>query len=364
MNKSQLIVTLSIILLSMSSVSAGKSSVKPKQTPSHGLSYVKPNQWSDCDGLEETGYRVLNAAIANRAIPADIVPENDEALKNAKCFWTTENNYSWFKFEHKKGNSICTVYVVSGLYTLRLREDGETKFTRDHTQTANKEMGNCTPITHDIPVETEEVSQSEVVNHIPTQKEFADEIHPSKIALNNQTPPKSRFFAEHQAKLAEIAEESNDHLEDFDIENLPKLTLKRQKAYIAKERAPKTPAYEPTSEDFEQLFNEKEENEALHDNLMGGWRNCTEQNRRHVARYFNVLALRGLIQSVKVYTENIKKCEQQLVNGWNFKVKIAFNGRVCHIAFHNSFKDEVSALTTAHDSADGLQCTQALKPLL
>jgi hypothetical protein len=361
MIKSQLIITLSIILLGMSPVSAGKSTLKTKKTPSYGLSYVKPNHWSDCDGLEEAGYRILNAAIADRAIPTDLVPENDEALKNANCFWSSENNYSWFKFEHQKDNSICTVYVVSGLFTLRLRGEGETKFTKDYTQTANNEMGKCTSIVHDSTIKTEEVAEevneSEVANHVAAQNQFADEVHPNKIALNKQTPSKSLFFAEHQANLAQIDE-------DFDIENLPKLTLKRQNAFIGKERAPKTPAYEPTSEDFEQLFNEKEEHEALHSNLMGGWQDCTKENREHVPRYFNVLAARGLIHSVHVYTENIKECEQQLVNGWNFNVKIAFNGKLCQVAFHSSFNNEVSALTTAHVYADVPQCTQTLKPLL
>lgn len=371
MNKSQLIITLSIILLGLSPVNAGKNNktnnkftvkkpiqpdMKPVQTAA--LAYVEPTGWVDCEDLVDDGHIVLNAAVAEKIIPTELIPESAEALEKATCSWTTANGYSFYKFEHKKGDSVCTVYAVASLYTFRLRQVGDLKYSKEHTTTANKKMGECKSVVEDKSIQTDEIVEEEaaapiMVEETVGQKEFHDEVHPNKIPEVNTVAPKSKFFYEHQAKV----EQKSAEVESLSEIELPKFV--RQNAIIPKY---KTPSYEPTAEDFSQLYNEQEEHDALHTHLMGGWQECSEKNLRHVPRFFNVLSARGLIYGIHIYTENVIHCEQQVVNGLNFNVKVGFNDSVCQVALHVSLNNEVSSLNTATQFEDPPLCTQVFKP--
>ena len=388
MIKSQFIISFFIILLGLAPVKAGKNKVTYKKpVPLPALAYKKPTVWSDCGNLAEDGRSIVKAAITIRLIPNNLIPESDEALVNAKCTWGLSNNYSFYKFEHKKGNSICTVYAVASLLTLRMRQQGDMKYSAEHTKTANEEMDLCTPIAQE--------EESHQVEDTSALKKPQDEVHPVNLPEIKVEVPKSNFFHEHQAKLEQTNAEvesfpengnfdedlelpklvrqnaqifdskpaAQEHtLEDFDEDlDLEPPKLVRQNARIWKS---KTPAYEPTSEDFDQLFNKQEEHDALHTHLMGGWQNCTKENLSHVPRYLSVLTARNVILGIHTYTENVVHCEQQIVNGTNFNVKVGFNQSVCQIAFHVSLDNEVTALTTATPFEGVPPCTQMLKPLL
>lgn len=315
MINSQLVITLSIILMASAPVSAGRSTYTYKAIPSQALAYVKPTFWSDCGDIAETGREVFGFAQAKGVISSDIAPKTEADLEKATCSWAVQNNYAWFKFEHEKDGSICSVYVIAGLMTLNRNDPKLSKFVESHTKTANNEMGKCTPIppSYDTATQTDEV---------------VEKVDETKV-------------------------------EDIDLEDIPLPKLVRRNATYPKT---KTPSYEITGEDMSSLFNEQEEHDALHTNLMGGWQGCSKANHRHVPRFFNVLTNRGLISGVHVYTENVVHCEQQLVNGLNFDVKVAFNGNACWLAFHASFNDEVSQLTTAPRTDDIPLCIEVFKP--
>jgi hypothetical protein len=400
MIKSQFIISFFIILLGLAPVKAGKNKVTYKKpVPLPALAFKKPTVWSDCGDLAEDGRSIVKAAITISLIPNKLIPESDEALVDAKCSWGLSNNsYSFYKFEHKKGNSICTVYAVASLLTHRMRQQGNMKYSAEHTKTANEEMGLCTPIAQE--------EESLQVEDTFALKKPQDEVHPVNLPEIKVEVPKSNFFHEYQAKLeqtnAEVESfpENGNFDEDLEPEFEPSKFV-RQNAFIWKSKTPayeptledfdedlelelprleleppklrrqnarfwklKTPAYEPTSEDFDQLFNKQEEHDALHTHLMGGWQNCTKENLSHVPRYLSVLNARNVILGIHTYTENVVHCEQQIVNGTNFNVKVGFNQSVCQIAFHVSLDNEVTALTTATPFEGVPPCTQMLKPLL
>ena len=99
----------------------------------------------------------------------------------------------------------------------------------------------------------------------------------------------------------------------------------------AKKRAEREESIEDLSQDLNALFDSETEEKALFHKKMGAWGNCTTEDIAPIATLFKMLFVTEKILNVSVTTENVFKCEAQVVNGRNVNVLMSIDGAKCHI---------------------------------
>jgi hypothetical protein len=317
------------------------------------------------------GLRALRAALGMKEFP-EVLKPNTEELESASCWMaTTNSSQTYFRFGFLHDESACDVYVVAVFNKMQLRKAGRKLFVdTELTIDANLNMGKCINIQEQYELNDSLLDSDNVhvESNFETKSEDLSNIH----SINHFNED---FKEEHQLQKDNIESESQisqEDLDDLEFYDLPKLTRK----YGESEEEIKDNESKPIDEekkeneyfssdlknlessDIQNMTNdlhptvdvETSENKDSHylpesqnnsHRIPGGWQSCkAEEVRDFVTRRFTSLGYEQKIRYVPYYTsENLMECQEQIVNGRNYNLKLSINRKLCQMAFHVTNED-------------------------
>ena len=85
-----------------------------------------------------------------------------------------------------------------------------------------------------------------------------------------------------------------------------------------------------------------EDNTPVKNFIAGGFNKCNKHTLLHIPNLFIALANDKTLKAVVVYSENITKCEVQIVKGMKYNVTVSLNDEVCDYTIYEDITGEVS----------------------
>ena len=103
----------------------------------------------------------------------------------------------------------------------------------------------------------------------------------------------------------------------------------------------------------EDLENETvpEDNTPVKKFIAGGFSKCNTHTLKQIPHLFITLANQNVLKSVVVYSENVTKCEVQVVAGLNYKLTITLNDESCNYIIYEDLSGNVSLTSDVADAS-------------
>ena len=86
-----------------------------------------------------------------------------------------------------------------------------------------------------------------------------------------------------------------------------------------------------------EIVSEEPVRNAKRMGIVGGWKDCEGEQITQVPEAFAVAVSQNKIKKQPAYTQNVKSCKMQLVNGLKFKVVMSFDEIECSMSYYKSF---------------------------
>ena len=291
----------------------------------HEAGFQIPTSYSACG--DEALSRSVDALTMARKKHYDNVNLDVSLLKSATCEYSVVNGITWSKLSYVNADNLdCTSYVVFKWITPNKKnKDKQITFElqQDYTSRANEGLV-CQPRIETPKIQIDETTKIQIDE---TPKIQIDEA--PKIQIDETLKPVVQRFGPLRRPLA--SRPQNDKLE-------------------------------ATNTRADLSIDEDEISDSVQETLDGGWVECEKSDFSEAPRVIAMLIAQEKIDGVTVYTQNVTKCQKQLVNGMNFNVVISLNKKSCQVAYHQAINGEVSLLTTGHEFEGIDLCTRVFSP--
>ena len=206
------------------------------------VTYEVPKDYQPCNATERSvGLEALAQAIPS--VFGENMPDSVHEVAEAKCY-VGGTTFGWIKFKFKNAQGkLCNVYTVSSYANMNDRTAKHfVRLNLEQTIRANRDYGVCVRAVP-VPAVEQPVRRQEPEPAISDEDDFdlpedlSEDVEP---ALEHQSDAHN---TEEYERLSEAGSE------EFDMEDFPELTLKRQDAY----REPKA---QSLAEELEPLLGE------------------------------------------------------------------------------------------------------------
>lgn len=292
----------------------------------HEGKFMPPTEYFKCGPEARVrGEGALVSAHRKYGITTSATPED---LKRASCEYGLSNGYHWARFTFtNEENKVCTVWSVFKWITPKRKQNTPTIFEleAEFTKRANKdEVCRDPESASKIQIDKEpEVVQPEVIQ--PEVIQVYGPAH-TKLPSHPQTGKDAPAHTRNELSLED----------DEEVSESEQQTVSGVK-----------------HTEHDDMINRK---------MMGGWVLCDEKDKEEVPKVFSMLVAQNLVSDIIVYTQNVIRCERQLVNGLNYNLVMSFSGKECQIAYHKEFKGQISLMKSSLPYHNVEECTEVYRP--
>lgn len=213
-----------------------------------------------------------------------------------------------------------------------LREVFETAPVQEFENQIKEDL---TPSNKDISIQTDEQDEEEEIDYrtyIPVhqheQHEQQDEIDPRA-----QYAGIKGLFKEHsEVDYGTYGIFDNDETDKVEeIGSTEEIVFHNQKA-----------STQPVEDEEKPIVHREDPNDSRAiGGMAGGWTDCKRNSKLEAQKLLTELANLNVLKAVITYTENITKCQLQVVAGMNYKLELSYNDDVCNLVIYEALDGKV-----------------------
>lgn len=300
-----------------------KNMEESRQT--HLSQFQAPSQYYECGPEARVrGEGALVSAHKKYAQDYSIPIQN---LKDSACEYGKSNDFHWAKFTYvNEDNKTCTAYSVFRWVEPRNKKQKTPiifELEAEFTEKANEGLTCKTPEENPTKIQIDEKSQVTVHEEPQVVHETIQVFGPSHTRLPAHPQIGKEVPSKNRNELSmddEDMSESNDQT-DASIKH----------------------------DEHDPMINKR---------LMGGWVHCEPKDSLEVPKVFAMLIAQNKLAAITVYTQNVVRCEKQLVNGMNYNLVMSFNGKECQIQYNEAFTGPITLMNSSNPYHDVKLCTE------